>query len=1187
MRESFLRATARLACRHDRAVLAAAVLLTVAALTPILRSGYSSSFNVARMLPQAIPASRAFTRSLTDFGTADEAVIVFHLNPDRDDAIDIAGSLADRIAIRLRTHPDIRTAFATLLTEEERDELLYTELPRRGLLFLPPEDIEAVRVRLEPAEIRRQVRRTARLLSGALSTSDTQEQILLNVLGLGTIFRESIAGMLPQEPQEDPDIEPYTGPYLVAPDRSMLLLVISPRIPAQSVHFSRRIMDEIRDVAYEEIEGVTPLAAGDATDWAAVLERWRRTAEAGVPHAGAILYESLRPADRHRVQQYIDAPAEADLPAILAILNQTLRTDTMAQRLSARAHPRAATVADLLRREADTARRDATAVGLEPGALRAARLLRLQRRLLHMDDEAVANVPGSPLTQSAKEAFRMELGGGYAIARAYSSKLNWVLLSTLLLSAVLVLFFFGYSFRRAGVLLFVGVPLCMIISWTLGVGWILFEQLNIISCAFAAVLVGLGVDYGVHIYNRYIEERARGVGVEESFSVSLAHTGWGVLIGMATTCLAFAALHATRFSQLAEFGVLASIGIALSVPAMMLVMPALVVWRSRWGHEPLRAMRPSAFFLPRVAGWVESSPRRIALGGGLVAAVCLLLLFGVRGSLVFDPRMENLRPQDRSFELNGEIAAAFATRNPNKLTFMTTAESEADALTLMASYEERLRVMEREGLILGFESVTRYLPPPEEQARRLERIRTIDFDQALETFRDALDQEGMHEEPFSFTFRLLREHRALAEEGGVLLPSEFAHSKIARLVSGYVARRRQEYYIDDNRFPDADTVTLARAAQSRDGRHVYHPAGATLTREQVRDINRPDMPYGARVNPITIYEGGWAVKSSIFPVIPEGSETGEPEITDDWIGDVAGILDLPPALFAAEADDIDHPVVLTGVAVVGNVLGRVVKEDFLHISFWIFGIALFVVNLFYHPHPLRALVCAVPLFTLLVSPSLLGGWGAADTLDGRLVWVGTALLMAGGSLGHRRIAHTLYCFLPVVLGLVYLFGAAAGWNLIAGVLGLRVRLDLNFVNVLTIPIIIGVGIDNGIHLVNRYFEDGRRVRPVIVDTGRALTITALTSMFGFGSLYLAKFQGLGSMASLGLLSVLALGMVLLASVLVFPAILSVCSPRDAGQGADTVDAVNVANAVNVTDTKEKKDRENAEAQNRGSNGVSA
>lgn len=195
--------------------------------------------------------------------------------------------------------------------------------------------------------------------------------------------------------------------------------------------------------------------------------------------------------------------------------------------------------------------------------------------------------------------------------------------------------------------------------------------------------------------------------------------------------------------------------------------------------------------------------------------------------------------------------------------------------------------------------------------------------------------------------------------------------------------------------------------------------------------------------------------------------------------------------------------------------------------------------------------------------------------------------MAGGSLGHRRIAHTLYCFLPVVLGLVYLFGAAAGWNLIAGVLGLRVRLDLNFVNVLTIPIIIGVGIDNGIHLVNRYFEDGRRVRPVIVDTGRALTITALTSMFGFGSLYLAKFQGLGSMASLGLLSVLALGMVLLASVLVFPAILSVCSPRDAGQGADTVDAVNVANAVNVTDTKEKKDRENAEAQNRGSNGVSA
>ena len=56
-----------------------------------------------------------------------------------------------------------------------------------------------------------------------------------------------------------------------------------------------------------------------------------------------------------------------------------------------------------------------------------------------------------------------------------------------------------------------------------------------------------------------------------------------------------------------------------------------------------------------------------------------------------------------------------------------------------------------------------------------------------------------------------------------------------------------------------------------------------------------------------------------------------------------------------------------------------------------------------------------------------------------------------------------------------------GWyayaNVINALCGFGDVLKLNFVNVLTIPIIIGVGVDNGIHMVHRYFEDGRELRP--------------------------------------------------------------------------------------------------------------
>ena len=99
---------------------------------------------------------------------------------------------------------------------------------------------------------------------------------------------------------------------------------------------------------------------------------------------------------------------------------------------------------------------------------------------------------------------------------------------------------------------------------------------------------------------------------------------------------------------------------------------------------------------------------------------------------------------------------------------------------------------------------------------------------------------------------------------------------------------------------------------------------------------------------------------------------------------------------------------------------------------------------------------------------------------------------------------------------------------------------------LAIPILIGVGVDNGIHMVHRYFEDGRELRPMVVNTGRALAITALTSIVGFGSLCLSKFQGLDSIAQLGLLSTLALVLVLASSLIAFPSLIAAIAPKGGG-----------------------------------------
>ena len=108
------------------------------------------------------------------------------------------------------------------------------------------------------------------------------------------------------------------------------------------------------------------------------------------------------------------------------------------------------------------------------------------------------------------------------------------------------------------------------------------------------------------------------------------------------------------------------------------------------------------------------------------------------------------------------------------------------------------------------------------------------------------------------------------------------------------------------------------------------------------------------------------------------------------------------------------------------------------------------------------------------------------------------------------------------------------------------------------PLIIGIGVENGIHLVHR-FRVGRDVSVVSLiagSTGQAVVLFSLTTMVGFGSLMVAQYYGIFSM---GLLLSLAVGSVLVASIVVLPLLLyeSIESVESIGSFAsDPMDPIN-------------------------------
>jgi len=126
----------------------------------------------------------------------------------------------------------------------------------------------------------------------------------------------------------------------------------------------------------------------------------------------------------------------------------------------------------------------------------------------------------------------------------------------------------------------------------------------------------------------------------------------------------------------------------------------------------------------------------------------------------------------------------------------------------------------------------------------------------------------------------------------------------------------------------------------------------------------------------------------------------------------------------------------------------------------------------------------------------------------------------------RNLREAFLAMAPLAMGVIWMVGAMR-----------LLQISFNFANLVAVPLIIGVGIDNGVHVIHRIRLEGRAgMRVVLRHTGRAIFIASLTTMIGFGSLALASHRGL---ASLGLVLLLGVGACLITSTVVLPNLLVV------------------------------------------------
>ncbi|MFM9025485.1 MAG: MMPL family transporter [Planctomycetaceae bacterium] len=147
-------------------------------------------------------------------------------------------------------------------------------------------------------------------------------------------------------------------------------------------------------------------------------------------------------------------------------------------------------------------------------------------------------------------------------------------------------------------------------------------------------------------------------------------------------------------------------------------------------------------------------------------------------------------------------------------------------------------------------------------------------------------------------------------------------------------------------------------------------------------------------------------------------------------------------------------------------------------------------------------------------------------------------------LDFRSLRHALLAALPLGLGMVQTLG-------LMGLVGI----DLNPANLIGIPLILGIAVDYGVHVVHDALERPGRYR-ISASTANSVLVDALTTILGFGALMVASHRGL---ESLGRVLTLGVTTCTLTALVFLPAVLAILRPgRDDDAGDDAGDAAEPA-----------------------------
>lgn len=623
---------------------------------------------------------------------------------------------------------------------------------------------------------------------------------------------------------------------------------------------------------------------------------------------------------------------------------------------------------------------------------------------------------------------------------------------TALVAGLGVLLLFLWVYRSIQSTIAVFLPLLAGIVGCLGFTSIVYGNLNLISSSMFAIIVGLGIDFGIHLFARFQEALDEVSDRKAAVLMMMESAGPGVLTGGITTISAFLCLNVSEFHGMKQLGVLSAVGLFLILIANFTLLPCLLVELTGIGGKRKKETRGEGNgdgLVDRLLGLPTRHAKAVLVGIFAISVFWALQI----NQFTFSFDVKEFLPQDTPARQAYDRLVSTNAFTPDFAVMVSPSLEDAR--------EKTERLMEKPELIARVQSAATFLPL--ESASTAKTLSTLrDSYTALKARWPDLQGLEMGGGKPSSAGEIRDEIGAISDGLEMDLPFFLAQHKDRLKKAGVEvpdsAKMHRRWAEMEKRVEALPEKKLEERIHNVETRLLATLAGLEGFMDSTRLSMRPaDLPEDLKRSFWREKEGGQEVFAlQIFPT----QDIMDSEFMDEFLAHTQGI-------------DPD----VTGLPVTFLAFGTLLTEGLFHAVIYAFFIIFFV------------------LFS-----------------------------------DYRSLRPVLLTLFPLALGTLWMAGAMHWF-----------KVDFNFANMMGLPLILGIGVDSGVHLVHRY-RQGISPSLLVKTTGKAVGLSSLTTMVGMGSMIVATH---GGMHSLGIVLLIGVAACLVTSVVALPALLSLLERKTA------------------------------------------